>query len=242
MSHGIFSSLFYIPVYNALIFLINTLPYQSAALAVILLTLVIRLILFPLSRKSIVTQLQMKQIEPDVERIKRDVKDRQEQAKQLMKLYNDKDINPFAGFFLILIQFPVLIGLYRVFRSGLPKVDASLLYGFIHMPAAVNMHLFTVDIASKSFILAALVVITQFIQLNISLPKSKKVDNASFQQDLAHSMNTQMKYIIPIILFPVAYISAVLALYLLTSNLFMIGQEFFVRRRLAKRYVTPAAI
>jgi YidC/Oxa1 family membrane protein insertase len=236
-----FNTFFYTPLYNALVLLISIVPGKSAGLAVILLTVIIRLILFPLSRKAIKTQLQMKVIEPDVKRIQTEVKDRQEQARQLMALYKDKDINPFASFFLILLQLPVLLALYRVFQSGLPKIKTEILYHFVAAPSsqAVSMHLLFIDLTHKSITLAILAVATQFIQLNISLPKTKKqekTEKASFQTDLAQSMNAQMKYIFPLILFPIAYISSVLGLYLVTSNIFMIFQEIFVRRRLAKKY------
>jgi membrane protein insertase Oxa1/YidC/SpoIIIJ len=87
----------------------------------------------------------------------------------------------------------------------------------------------------KSVVLAILAVITQFIQINLSLPKVVKKAGGSFQTDLAHSMNVQMRYIFPLIMFPIAYISSVLALYLITTNLFMTAQELFVKRKLEKQ-------
>ncbi len=232
MSHGFFATLFYIPVYNIFIFFINIIPGHNAGVAVILVTIIVRLILFPLSRKSIKTQLQMRKIEPEVQKLKDTVKDKQEQAKQLMQLYKDKDVNPFASLFLVLLQFPVLIGLYRVFQSGLPKVDPTLLYSFVHSPATVVMNFVGIDLMHKSIILALVAVATQFIQLQIALPKTKKPETKSFQGDLTHSINTQMKYIFPLILFPIAYFSAVIGLYLVTSNIFMIFQELYVKKTL----------
>lgn len=236
MSHGFFATLFYIPVYNTLIFLIDILPGKNAGLAVILVTLIIRLALFPLSRKSIKTQLEMKQIEPEVQKIREKIKNRNEQGRQILALYKAKDVNPFAGLLLLIIQLPILIGLYQVFRSGLPKVNEALLYGFVHAPSSISMFFLGSDLMRHSIIFAALAVITQFIQINISLPKTKKKENASFQHDLAYSMNVQMRYIFPLILFPIAYISAVIALYLTTTNIFMIFQELFVRRKLTRQY------
>lgn len=236
MSHGIFSTLFYIPVYNALIFIIDKIPGHSAGLAVIALTIIIRLVLFPLSKSSIKTQLQMKRIEPEVAELKKNVKDRQLQAQELMKLYKERGINPFAGFFLLLIQFPILIGLYNVFRSGLPKVDASILYRFVPSPEFVGMTFIGIDLLHKSYPLAILAVISQFIQINLALPKSKKPTDSSFQNDLAHSMNMQMRYILPLIMFPIALVSSVVALYLISSNVFMIFQELFVKRKLEQEY------
>ena len=238
MLHQFFATLFYIPIYNVLIWLIDLMPGTSAGLAVVLLTIIIRTALFPLSKKSIKTQLQMKKIEPEVNAIKEKIKDKTEQGRRILALYKEKDVNPFAGFFLILIQFPILIGLYQVFISGLPKVDSSLIYSFVHIPNMISMQFLGVDLTSNvlKITLAILAVLTQFIQINLSLPKTTKKENASFQNDLAYSMNMQMRYIFPLIMFPIAIISAVIALYLVTTNIFMICQELFVKRKMAKKY------
>jgi YidC/Oxa1 family membrane protein insertase len=232
MSHGIFSTLFYIPAYNALMFIIGRMPAHSAGLAIILLTVIIRLILFPLSKSSIRTQILMKQIEPEVAKLKEQEKDKQLQAQKLMALYKEKGINPFAGFLLLLIQFPILIGMYRVFRSTLASIDKSILYSFVASPTTVSMVFLGIDLLKKSWILAVIAVITQFIQINLALPKTKKSKESSFQNDLAHSMNLQMRFVLPLIMFPIAYISPVVALYLNTSNIFMILQELFVKRKM----------
>src|ERR1700722_2605497 len=134
-----FSIIFYVPFYNAFIFLLNIIPGHSAGMAIVLLTLIIRLILFPLSRQSIKTQLKMKQIEPEMAKIRADVKDKQEQAKQMMELYKKRDIHPFSGILLLLIQLPILLGMYQVFRSGLPKLDTTIIYSYIHLPPSVSM-------------------------------------------------------------------------------------------------------
>ena len=233
---NIFSIIFYIPLYNALIFCINFLSFHNAGLAVIVLTIIIRIILFPLSRQAIKTQLQMKLVEPELKKIRETVKDKQEQAKRIMQVYKESDINPFASIILLIIQLPILIALYQVFRSSLPKVTTSILYPFITAPSIVYMSFLGISLSSGSVILAIITVITQFIQLQLSLPKVEKSKERSFQNDLAYNMNVQMKYIFPLIIFPIAYISSVLALYLITTNIFMILQELFVRRRLAEKY------
>ena len=75
----LFSNFIYEPLYNALVFLIDIVPGHSAGLAVILLTLIIRFILFPLSKKAIRTQIAMRKIEPEVKKLRETVKDRTEQ-------------------------------------------------------------------------------------------------------------------------------------------------------------------
>lgn len=237
MSHGFFATVFYIPFYNAFVFIINLLPGHSAAWAVIILTLIIRFVLFPLSKKSIRTQIMMKKVEPAIQKVKETVKDSREQSMKILALYKEKGINPFAGFLLVLIQLPILIGLYRVFQSGLPKIDMTLLYSFIQAPTEVAMHVFGIglEVQGLRIALAIIAVVTQFIQINLSLPKSvKKEGPSNFQQDLAHSMNVQMRYIFPLIMFPVAYISSVIALYLITTNIFMTAQELLVKRKMER--------
>ncbi len=238
MSHGFFATIFYIPLYNALVFLISIIPGKSAGLAVLILTLIIRFILFPLSKKAIRTQLQMKQIEPAVKQIRDKEKDRNEQGKQIMALYKEKGVNPFAGFFLLLIQFQILFALYQVFRSSLLTVDPTILYSFVHAPVGISTYFLGFDLNSfvLRFSLAAVTVVTQFIQINLSLPKVEKKANASFQHDLAYSMNMQMRYIFPFVFFFIAIISSVLSIYFITTNIFMTCQELFVKRKLAKEY------
>jgi YidC/Oxa1 family membrane protein insertase len=240
MSHGFFSTIFYIPLYNALILCINFLSWHNAGLAVIILTIIIRFILFPLSRSAIKTQLQMKQIEPELKKIRDTVKDKQEQARLTMQVYKERGVNPFSSVLLLLIQLPILIALYQVFRSGLPKIDPTILYSFVAAPASVSMNFLGISLLGSSIVLAVFAVITQFFQLQLALPKVEKSQERSFQSDLAYSMNTQMKYVFPLILFPVAYISPVVGLYLTASNIFMILQEIFVRRRLAASLQTQS--
>jgi YidC/Oxa1 family membrane protein insertase len=236
MSHGFFATIFYIPLYNALIWLITILPGHPVWIAVVLLTIIIRFVLYPLSKSSIKTQILMKQIEPEIQRIREKVKDKAEQGRQTLELYRSKGINPFAGFFLLLIQLPIVFGLYKVFSSGLPKIDATLLYPFIHAPETIPMVFFGIDLVSAPLriIFAILAVVTQFIQINLSLPKVQKKAGGTFQNDLAYSMNMQMRYVLPLIMFPIAYISAVIALYLITTNVFMTAQEIFVKRKMER--------
>ena len=98
------------------------------------------------------------------------------------------------------------------------------------------MFLGLTDITHKSIVLAAIAAITSFFQLKLAAPKTLPKSNngkKSFGDGLAQSMQTQMKYFFPIIVFFIAYkISGVIALYWLTTNIFTIGQEIVVRRKL----------
>ncbi len=232
----------YKPLYNGLILLIYILPGLDAGVAVIIFTIIVRLILFPLSKKAIVTQVRMKELEPELNKIKQTLKDdRQAQALKTMALYKEKGVSPFSSFLVLLIQLPIIYALYSIFiHSGLPIINTNLLYaGFLanHIP---NMHfLGLIDIGMRSVTLAVIAAIAQFLQLHFSLASvpatPTKPGQVPSQMDMAQSMTRNMKYVFPVIVFLISYnISAVVALYWTVSSIFTLGQELVVRRHLKK--------
>ncbi|MFQ5661888.1 MAG: YidC/Oxa1 family membrane protein insertase [Candidatus Paceibacteria bacterium] len=241
MISGIFNTVFFNPIYNGLIFLLDTVPFIDVGIAVILVTVIVKLILFPFSLKMVKTQLAVKQLEPEINKLKETHKnDKQEQARQTMALYKEKGVNPFSGFLLILVQIPVIFGLYWVFlRGGLPEINMDILYSFVSAPEKINMNfLGLINVSAKSAVLALLAGATQYFQIKYSLPPMKaRSEKASLKEDLARSFHIQMRYVMPIIVFSIAYsISAAVALYWTTSNLFAIGQEIYVRKKIKNRH------
>jgi len=236
MVSGIFNTLVYTPLYNGLIFLLDLLPSIDAGIAVVLFTCIIKLILFPLSRKSLEVQMGMRSTQTEVDQIKIKHKDnREEQARQIMAVYKNKGINPLSGIILIIIQIPIIIGLYLVFyRSGLPMINQDLLYSFVKTPEAVSMMFFgLIDISQKSLVLALAAGITQFFQVRMAMPAPVQQKNGerSFKDDLAKSLNLQMRYVMPVLVFFFSWqLPAVIPIYWATSNPFAIGQEIYIRR------------
>lgn len=237
----IWHTFFLDPVYNGLVFFIDAVPGGDVGLAIVLITIVVKVILLPLSLKAARTQFMMREIDPKLQEIKKKFKDkREEQARAMMELYKEAGVNPFSSILLLFIQIPIIIALYlSVSRGGgipLPDINTDLLYSFVPVPETTSMiFLGIVDVAAKSLPLAALAGITQFIQSRLSLPKMKPRDKdvePNFKDDFARSMQLQMRYMMPILIFVVAYtISAAIALYFVISNLIMIGQEFIVRHK-----------
>src|SRR6202012_4039972 len=89
-----FTAIFYRPFYNGLVFLMGLLPTHDVGVAVIIMTILVRFILFPLSRRAVQAQLAMKKIAPDVERLKQKYKDKpEEQGKAIFALYKERDIH-----------------------------------------------------------------------------------------------------------------------------------------------------
>jgi len=237
MISTIWNLIIFRPFYNGLISLISLLPFLDAGVIVVIFTVIIKVILLPLSIKASKSQLQMKSIEKDLNAIKLQYKDnKEEQTKQTLEYYKKNNINPFAGIFILLIQLPIILGLYRVFlKSGLPTINTALLYKFVVAPQHVNMvFLHLTDIAQKSLVLALLAGITTYFQISLSIG-AQKVAGGGKQGDIASAMNTQMKYFFPVIVVFISYsISGALALYWITSNVFSIAQEYYIKKKYHK--------
>lgn len=236
MTSGIFFTIFYRPLYNALVFSIGAVPGANLGLAIILLTLVVRGVLLPFSHKSVVSQAKMRALAPGLEDIKEKYKDdKQEQARKTMELYKEHGINPFSGCIVVLLQLPFLFALYYVFSKGLHSLNADILYSFVHLPVMINMSFLGIVLSQKSVLLAAIAAIAQYFQIKLSVPPTppqKEGVAPSFKDDFARSFSGQMKYMLPIIVFGVSYsISAAVALYWATSNLFSICHELYVKRK-----------
>lgn len=244
MIGDIFHTGVYIPLYNALIWILSHASWIDMGLAVIALTVIVKLILFPLSIKAARTQRLMKELEGPMKEIREKYTDRQEQGQKMLELYREKSVNPFSGFLVLFIQLPVILGLYFVFlKGGLPEVHVHDLYSFVAAPEKVNMlFLGLVDMAGKSYVLAALAGITQFFQARLAMPTlTPRGDTPSFQEDFARTLQLQMRYVLPVVIVVVAYIaSAAVALYWITSNIFAIGQELYVKKRLDQEQAKKA--
>lgn len=236
MEPGIFSTVFYQPLYNTLVYILSVVPGANVGVAIILLTFVVRGALLPLSHKSVVSQAKMRTLTPHLEKLKEKHKDnKQEQARKVMELYKEHGINPFSGCLLVLLQLPIIFALYFVFFKGLPNLNAEHLYSFVHLPSAVSMMFLGIILSKKSVILAVFAAVTQYYQIKLSIPVMAPLEKGvkpSFKDDFARSFNMQMRYMLPIIVFGVSYsISAAIALYWTTSNLFSILHELYVKRK-----------
>jgi len=117
-----FNAVFYDPLYNGLVLLIDILPSADVGIAVIILTLLVKVLILPLSIKATRTQMKLKVLEPKIKELQTTYKDkREEQALKMMEMYREAKVNPFSSIFLLLIQLPIIIALYIVFaRGGLP--------------------------------------------------------------------------------------------------------------------------
>lgn len=236
--NALWNVIFYKPLYNALAFLVSAVPFHDLGIAVILLTILVKIILFPLSKKAIVSQVKLKAIEPKINKIKEENEDKQMQAQKTFALYKEEGVNPFSGCLVLLLQLPIIFALYKVFLKGISQ-NSDMLYSFVHFPVSVqNMFIGLINMSKGSILLAILAGLTQYLQLHLqNTTVEKPKDGKDMQAMIAYSMNTQMKYIVPIMItFVSLKIPAAVSLYWVVSNVITILQERSIRKNLGVSY------
>lgn len=228
------------PIYNLFVALVAFMPQGDAGLAIIALTMLMRLVLYPVFTASIRTQMGMTAMQGDIELIKEKHKDDKEAlAREQMALFKKHKVNPLAGFGALFIQLAVLIALYfALFNKGFPNIDTNLLYSFVSVPAAVSTSFFgMLDLLTPHHLLLAIIVgLSQYWAIYLTLgrtpithePKSDKAAVARMQQNM-------MLYFMPLVMTITSYyFAAAVGLYFVASNLFSVVQEWIIRRQLQK--------
>jgi len=119
MEASIFTTIIVQPIFNLLVLIYALLPGHNFGLAIILFTILIRIILWPLVKKQLNHAKAMRELQPELKKIKAAAKgDRQKESQLTMELYKEREINPFASIGILIVQLPILIGLY----SGLSRI------------------------------------------------------------------------------------------------------------------------
>ncbi len=230
---NIWDTVLYQPLINALAFLVSIVPGGDVGVAVIILTILVKLALLPLSQKSIESQAEMNILAPELKKIKESGVSKEEQARLTFELYKKHNTNPFSGCLLVLIQLPIIFALYYVFIKGI-NFDGGMLYSFMHIPDKINMiFLGLLDISKKEIIvLAILAGISQYLQaITMPKPSPSTSTGSAFADSFTKSMQTQMKFVFPLLITWIAYsVSGAVALYWITSNLFMVAQQIYVKK------------
>lgn len=229
----------YQPLYNILVLFIDFLPGHNVFWATILLTILVKVVLLPLAKKAMISQIKMKSIQDDIKKIQDNHKGtKEEMTKEILELYREKKVNPFSPIFIILIQLPIILSLYFIFKSGLPTINTDLVYGFVPFPLTVDMVYAGIDLAGKSLLLAILTGLTQFFYIKRTFAKNgsftqsdgNKGDKPKTAEDIQKALSFQFTYIMPFIITFVAYtLPAVISIYWITSNVFSYLQDIYIR-------------
>lgn len=238
----LFNTILYEPIFNALIYLYNVIPLHDLGIAIILLTLAIKLILFWPSLSALKSQKALQDTQPALEALKAKYKDNKEElGKQLIKFYKDNKVNPLSSCLPLLIQLPILIALYQAFFQGLsldpvthllsasqlPHLYAPLREIYTNTPIN-SMFLNFVDLSKNhNIILAVLSGLTQFFQTKTLSSKRPVVKTqGSKDEDMTAMMNKQMLYFMPILTVIFGYqFPAGVTLYWFVSTLFSLVQQ-----------------
>jgi YidC/Oxa1 family membrane protein insertase len=235
------TKLLYKPLFNLLMLLYVYIPGQDLGLAIIGLTLIIRIILFPSYLKTLQAQQSLKKLQPHIDRVKEEFKhDKTQQSQELVKLYQEHKVNPLGGCLPLIIQLPVLYALYRVFTVGLSNESLTHLYTwFPKVPTTINttflafthMPSLTVNLAAPNIYLAILAGIVQLVQSLMM----KQLQPASSPGDggMAKIINAQMIYFFPIFTVFIAWsLPAALSLYWVATTFFMVIQQMIILKRI----------
>jgi YidC/Oxa1 family membrane protein insertase len=117
-----FTTLIVRPIFNLLVFIYAILPGHNFGFAIILFTILVRLLLWPLVKKQLHNAKAMRQLQPEIKRIKKAAAgNKQKESAMVMELYKERGVNPFSSLGVVILQLPILIGLY----SGIRRIITS---------------------------------------------------------------------------------------------------------------------
>jgi len=232
---NIFQVVFYQPILNLLIFLYNIIPGNDLGLAIIAMTVIIKLILLPLSKQSIRSQKSLQDLQPKINELKKRYADNKgAMGKAMMELYRQEKVNPFSSCLPLLIQLPFLWAVFGVFRNGLNGQSLNLVYSFIHRPEIINPLSFgLIDLSKPNVVLAVLAGLAQFWQAKMmSTKRSPLKSKGSRDEDMMAIMNKQMLYFMPALtVFIGLTFPGGLALYWLTTTVLTALQQLYLFKR-----------
>lgn len=239
------------PIFNALMLLYHL--FGDLGVSIIVLTLALRLILFPLTLKQLQSTKATQQLQPRMAEIrKKYANDQQMQARAMQELYKEYGVNPLSGCLPLLIQMPILYGLFYALRAVLNDAvlkaagaPLAALNGFIypflphftHFPS-IYLTWFTfinhswyisLGSADPTHILPVLAAAATFVQMRMSMARQNQNLNAPKANDAMSQQMRMMQYLMPLItLFFGWTFPAGLALYWTTSSIFGMVQQYFV--------------
>lgn len=231
---SLFDTIFYKPLFNILILFYQLLPGHDFGVAVILLTILIRLLLYPLGAAAVRSQKVFQDIQPKIREIQKKYKDdKEKQLQATLELYKETKINPFSSFLPLLIQLPILYALYRVFWKGLNSAELVNVYSFIPKPGYINpVFAGLIRLDSPYLLLAVLCGVFQFFQTRMLTPaatKGEEVDRFSSM------LQKQTLYFIPVLIVLMLFkLPAAVGLYWLTFTIFSIIQQYIILKSYVK--------
>jgi YidC/Oxa1 family membrane protein insertase len=240
----LYNEILFRPILNLLIWLYGVLPGSDLGLAIIVLTVIVKLVLYPFTAAQIKQQRALQALQPKINEVRQRLKnDKEAQAKELMELYRKEKVNPAASCLPLVIQLPVFIALYQALSVGLKSQSLSMLYSFVPNPGTVHAALFGLaDLTNPNYVLAVLAAAVQFWQSWMMIkqqpgaikspPPEVEGKPAAKDEDMAAMINKQMMYVMPIMTLIIGIkLPGGLALYWIVMNLLTVAQQYWVMRK-----------
>jgi YidC/Oxa1 family membrane protein insertase len=233
-----FNTILYQPLFNLLVWFYDILPGHDIGLAILLLTVLIKLILYPFSLQALKAQKALAELQPKIEEMKAKYKDNKEaMSREMMNLYKENKVNPLSSCLPVLIQLPFLIAVYQVFIKGLSSQGLENLYSFVANPGYINaVSAGFLDLSKPNLILAVLAGAAQFWQAKMmprnTPPKSVADKPGAKDEGMASMMNKQMLYFMPAITVLIgASLPGGLTFYWFLTTLLTVGQQHLYFRK-----------
>ncbi len=231
MIGSIFNTLLYRPLLNLLIWLYENVTFQDLGLAIILITIVVRVILLPLFEKQTRYQLMMQKIQPKIKEAEKKHKgDREKQTAAMLEIYKEHKTNPFSGFLLLFIQIPILIALYKIISAVLGSGFGEDLYSFIPKPETINiMFLGLINLGKANILIVVLAALAQFFQAKTTMFKRRPGEEETPQEKAGRTM----VYVTPLLTIFLFYnFPAAISLYWLVASVFSVVQQIIIKRKI----------
>ncbi len=225
---ALFTTILYQPIINLFVGLYNVIP--DLGIIILLVTLISKILLWPLTTKSIRAQRVLTELQPRLEALKKEHKDDQQKlASETMRLYREHKINPFSSCLPLLIQLPIFIALYYVLQAVLKSSELNLLYSFVHNPGTIKtVTLGFLDLHAPSIILAVLAGLAQYWQAKSMMSRQTK---PAGDDSMTAMMNKQMLYFMPALTVIIGWrLPAGLTLYWFFSTILTVAQQWYILR------------
>lgn len=241
----LYNEVFFRPLFNLLVGVTNLLPTHNVGISIIVVTAIVRVILFPSAlhqaRHLGRNQQKMADVQQDIKAINEKYKnDPAQKSKATLALYKKAGINPAAGCLPLLVQLPILIALYRVFLIGMGPDTWHSLYAFVGAPTALQLSFLGINLNEPSVRLAVIAGVAQFFQMRLAMAATPSPAGDNSNAQLMASMQRNMQYIFPVMtVFISIQLPAALGLYWVVSTLLGIVQHYAFRRFLKISVSTP---
>jgi YidC/Oxa1 family membrane protein insertase len=234
-----FNTFIYEPLANILVWSYQNITFGNLALAIILLTVIVRTLLYPLYHKTLHHQAAMARLKPEMDAIRKEyATDKEEQSKKILELYKKNDIKPFGMFLMVLLQLPILYALFKVFTTGLKTNFANILYPFITLPVTINYNfLGLIDLSGRSILLITIAAIAQYFQVRMSMQSATLPVNDDLTEEQLVSLQKMQSSITSVMLtgFTVIILwnlPAAIAVYWITNTVISVVQQKICERQI----------